>query len=106
MNLKEKVILVKHPGCDKNFMFCVPKDMVVGKGDVVLVDTIRGESIAVCQTNPFEIHSLDACAFGAYYPLKNVIQCAGYTIRNYICEKCKRDIKSTIDSCFEDDLPY
>lgn len=80
------IILAKHDQCAKEFCFEVPAGMNVHKGDVLLVDTIRGEQIATATSDAIDGPGALEIAerFGAYLPLKRVLQVCGCEIRQYI----------------------
>ena len=103
---KIKVIMASHPNCKKLFMFEVPNGMEVHRGNVLLVNTMRGKEIAICSSEPIDIDTYDVHIFGAYLPLKKVIQCAGEQIQDYINSRCKDKIKSDIENYLDDGLPF
>jgi hypothetical protein len=69
------IVLVNQGG--KNFLFAVPENVTLKKGDRVLCNTMRGEQDGICATDSFEVdeHALKQIATltGAYFPLKAVI---------------------------------
>jgi hypothetical protein len=92
------LVFAKHDGCNKEFLFAVPFDMEVRKGDVLLVDTMHGLTVATATSEMFEGMDIDEVAqkFGAYLPLKEVKQVAGKQIQEYLRKKALRDIWSVI----------
>ena len=80
------LVFAKHDGCNKEFLFAVPFDMEVRKGDVLLVDTMHGLTVATATSEMFEGRNIDEVAtkFGAYLPLKEVKQVAGKEIQEYL----------------------
>lgn len=92
------LVFAKHDGCVEEFLFAVPYDIEVHKGDVILVDTMRGLAVATATTEMFEGRDIDEVAqkFGAYLPLKEVKQVAGKQIQEYLRKKALRDIWSVI----------
>jgi hypothetical protein len=83
------LVFAKHDGCIEEFLFAVPYDIEVRKGDVILVDTMRGPAVATATTEMFEGMDIDEVAqkFGAYLPLKEVKQVAGRQIQEYLRRK-------------------
>lgn len=86
-------VFAKHDNCDKEFIFAVPYNLEVHKGDILLVNTMYGEDIATATSEMFEGKDINEVAvrFGAYLPLKEVKQVVGKRLRDYIFTK-------TIDS--------
>jgi hypothetical protein len=92
------LVFAKHDCCNKEFLFAVPFDMEVRKGDVLLVDTMHGLTVATATTEVFEGINIDEVAekFGAYLPLKEVKQVAGRQIQEYLRNKAVSDIRHVI----------
>lgn len=69
------IVLANQGG--KNFLFAVPKNVTLKKGDRVLCNTMRGEQDGICATDSFEVdeRALKQIAdlVGAYFPLKSVV---------------------------------
>lgn len=69
------IVFVNQGG--KNFLFAVPKNVTLKKGDRVLCNTMRGEQEGICATDSFEVdeRALKQIAdlVGAYFPLKAVV---------------------------------
>lgn len=69
------IVLANQGG--KNFLFAVPKNVTLKKGDRVLCNTMRGEQDGICATDSFEVdeRALKQIAdlVGAYFPLKEVV---------------------------------
>lgn len=106
------LVFAKHDSCDKEFLFAVPYYLEVRKGDVLLVRTSKGLTVATATSEMFEGQNIDEIAvkFGAYLPLKEVKQVAGKTLQTYIARKERNKIIQKIqthdngDTCF--DLPF
>lgn len=79
-----KIVMAKHVGCDKKYIFAVPPCMTVCRGDSILVDTIRGRQYAVAVTDEIEINSQDAELLGAYWPIRYVQERASVELANLI----------------------
>lgn len=92
------LVFAKHDGCNKEFLFAVPFDMEVRKGDVLLVDTMHGRTVATATSEMFEGKNIDEVAtkFGAYLPLKEVKQVAGRQIQEYLRRKTIGNICNVI----------
>ena len=69
-------VFAKHDCCNKEFIFSIPGDMIVRKGDILLVNTSKGRTIATATSEKFEGLDVNdiAARFGAYLPLKEVVQ--------------------------------
>jgi len=93
MNRKEELmrnirnlVFIKHERSNRQYLFEVPLDVRLFKGDKVFCDTIRGRSVGICETESFLVDDRVASyiigAVGAYEPLKPVV---GYAteIKNY-----------------------
>ena len=69
------IVFVNQGG--KNFLFAVPENVTLKKGDRVLCNTMRGEQEGICATGSFWLaeHTLKQIAdlVGAYFPLKSVV---------------------------------
>lgn len=103
------LVFAKHDWCDKEYLFAVPYYLEVRKGDILLVDTVRGLTIATATSEMFEGQNIDEIAvrFGAYLPLKEVKQVAGQMLQTYIAKKERNEIMRKIqnqDNNF--DLPF
>lgn len=82
-----KVVFAKHPCCDKEFLFMVPEGMSnPAKGDVMLVKTIEGDTVATASSDVIEAANAEEIAahVGAYLPLKPVLEVCGPVLRQYI----------------------
>lgn len=92
------LVFAKHDCCNKEFLFAVPFDMEVQKGDVLLVDTMHGLTVATATSEMFEGRNIDEVAlkFGAYLPLKEVKQVAGRQIQEYLRRKTIGNICNVI----------
>ena len=106
------LVFAKHDSCDKEFLFAVPYYLEVRKGDVLLVNTVKGLTVATATTEMFEGRNIDEVAqrFGAYLPLKEVKQVCGKTLQTFIENKVKNENiesihdKNTTIVCY--DLPF
>ncbi len=106
MDTRIKVVMAVHPNSSRKFTFEVPDGMEVHKGNILLVETMKGKSIAICSSEEICIDVNDVEKLGAYLPLKKVIQCAGEQIQDYINSRCKYKIKSDIENYLDDGLPF
>ncbi len=70
------VVFVNHGG-EHSYLFEVPTNELITRGDRLIVDTIRGESPAVAQSGSIfmSAEQLDQVVYGvgAYLPLKKVL---------------------------------
>lgn len=99
-NTPHLLVFAKHDGCKKEFIFAVPYYLEVRKGDILLVNTSKGVTIATATSEMFEGQDIDELAvkFGAYLPLKEVKQVAGKMLQTYIARKERSEIINKIQS--------
>lgn len=101
---KEGYLLVfaKHDNCSQEFLFAVPHYLEVRKGDVLLVETMRGDAIATATTEMFEGRDIDEVAkrFGAYLPLKRVKEVAGKVIKEHLRLQLYNELKQKVGKAF------
>ena len=99
-----KVVFAKHPASPKEFLFMVPDDMKSPeRDDVMLVDTMYGETIAVASSDVIEIDRVDELVnrCGAYLPLKKVLAVCSKALRDYIERELRKSIAQSITSIAE-----
>ena len=103
-------VFAKHENSTKEYLFAVPYDFYnIKKGDILLVDTIKGEEIAIATSTIIEGENLDEIAlkFGAYLPLKEVKAVLNQRLREYVERKERESILLKIKEFFENsDLPF
>lgn len=51
------VVIVKHENCGAKYVFLVPEDKTFKAGDLVRVNTKRGETLATCLCDSFTVHA-------------------------------------------------
>jgi hypothetical protein len=82
------IIFAKHDCCDKEFCFEVPDSMAkyIVKGDILLVDTLKGITLATATSSVVAGNGAEDVALksGAYLPLKRVISFADQKMQTYI----------------------
>lgn len=103
------IVFAKHDNCDKEFCFEAPEGMTVNKGDILLVDTMHGNTVATATTGIISGEGAKDIALkaGAYFPLKKVLSCTGMQVRRYIEEKVREEIIENIRrSLNNSDLPF
>ena len=106
------LVFAKHDGCSKEFLFAVPYYLEVRKGDILLVNTVKGLTVATATTEMFEGRNVDEVAlrYGAYLPLKEVKQVCGKVLQTFIENKVRNEIIQNIQDnnttivCYE--LPF
>ena len=107
-----RLIFAKHDDCPKEFLFSVPPNIALHKGDILLVDTAQGPAVAKATSEPFVSNDINGLAtkLGAYLPLKHVIQAAGPAIQRYITKLARNELKNTVDILdtmnSSDEMPY
>ena len=94
------LVFAKHDHCNKEYLFAVPYYLEVRKGDIILVETSQGITIATPTSEMFEGRKIDEVAvkFGAYLPLKEVKQVAGKALQTYIERKERNKIIQKIQN--------
>lgn len=110
MNRTHIAVFAKHENSNKEYLFAVPNDLYnIKKGDILLVDTIKGEEIAIATSTIIEGENLDEIAlkFGAYLPLKKVKSVLNQRLKEYVERKEREHILLKIKEFFENsDLPF
>ena len=110
MNRTHIAVFAKHENSNKEYLFAVPNDLYnISKGDILLVDTIKGEEIAIATSTIIEGENLDEIAlkFGAYLPLKKVKSVLNQRLKEYVERKEREHILLKIKEYFENpDLPF
>ena len=107
-----RLIFAKHDDCPKEFIFSVPPNIAVHKGDILLVDTAQGPAVAKATSEPFICNDVNGLAvkLGAYLPLKHVIQAAGPAIQRYIIKQARNELKNPVEILdimnASEELPY
>lgn len=103
-------VFAKHDGSTKEYLFAVPKDLyTIRKGDILLVDTSKGETVAIATSEIIEGENLDEMAlkFGEYLPLKKVKAVVNYRLKEYVEHQERNRILSKIKDIFLDvNLPF
>lgn len=97
-------IFAKHDDCPKEYIFAVPYELHnIKKGDLLIVDTIKGQQIVTATSEIIEGENLDEIAikYGAYMPLKKVIAVQHPLLKNYIETKERRRLASEIESIID-----
>lgn len=102
-----RIVFAKHEGEDKEYCFEVPEIMNIQKGDILLVDTMRGTEIATATSYTIIGENVEqfATRCGAYLPLKKVITYASEEMQKYIHKKTVSEIIKTIKTV-NDDIPF
>ena len=80
------IIFAKHDCCEKEYLFEVPNGMHPTRGDILWVDTAKGETVAVATCDMISGCGIEQIAekFGAYFPLKRVKTYANHELQTYI----------------------
>lgn len=82
-----RVVTVKHENCGQKYLFEVLGGYYISAGDLVRVKTKRGEPLATCLCDSFDIEENSeqlkgiVSAFGASLPLAKVVD--NYLYYNY-----------------------
>ena len=107
-----KIIFAEHDCCNRDFLFEVPDSMHPIKGDILWVDTQKGETIATATSDVVEVNNVEQLVekFGAYLPLKKVITYANSGIKTYIAniayENVVRYCCDNQANVYNNDLPF
>lgn len=103
-----KYILAKHQKHSKEYVFQVPEDIKVHRGDLLLVDTIRGEQLATATSDIFEGDGATEIAirFGAYLPIRKVICAKNKRTIIRIARELLAEICEMEEEEKEEDLPF
>lgn len=87
-------VLAKHEGCKKEFVFEVPPQLEVKRGDALIVDTMYGEQLATAVTDTFGgINQEEVLKrLGAYSPVKQVKAVCDRRFTEFIENKVRQEI--------------
>lgn len=110
MNSTHIAVFAKHENSSKEYLFAVPNDLYnINKGDVLLVNTKKGEEIAIATSTIIEGENLDEIAlkFGAYLPLKKVKAVLNQRLKEYVERNERERILLQIKELFiNSELPF
>lgn len=110
MNSTHIAVFAKHENSSKEYLFAVPIDLYnINKGDILLVDTKKGEEIAIATSTIIEGENLDEIAlkFGAYLPLKKVKAVLNQRLKEYVERNERERILLQIKELFiNSELPF
>lgn len=110
MNSTHIAVFAKHENLSKEYLFAVPNDLYnINKGDILLVDTKKGEEIAIATSTIIEGENLDEIAlkFGAYLPLKKVKAVLNQRLKEYAERNERERILLQIKELFiNSELPF
>lgn len=110
MNSTHIAVFAKHENSSKEYLFAVPNDLYnINKGDILLVDTKKGEEIAIATSTIIEGENLDEIAlkFGAYLPLKKVKAVLNQRLKEYVERNERERILLQIKELFINfELPF
>lgn len=110
MNSTHIAVFAKHENSSKEYLFAVPNDLYnINKGDILLVDTKKGEEIAIATSAIIEGENLDEIAlkFGAYLPLKKVKAVLNQRLKEYVERNERERILLQIKELFINfELPF
>lgn len=110
MNSTHIAVFAKHENSSKEYLFAVPTDLYnINKGDILLVDTKKGEEIAIATSTIIEGENLDEIAlkFGAYLPLKKVKAVLNQRLKEHVERNERERILSQIKELFiNSELPF
>lgn len=110
MNITHIAVFAKHENSSKEYLFAVPNDLYnINKGDILLVDTKKGEEIAIATSTIIEGENLDEIAlkFGAYLPLKKVKAVLNQRLKEYVERNERERILLQIKELFvNSELPF
>ena len=97
MNIK--FVFAKHDGCDKEYVFEVPDSIKkIEIGDLLLVDTSRGKQVVTATSTAIQSNQAEQIAsrFGAYFPLKKVLQHCSKEFAEYFISKAEERIVGSL----------
>nr|DAE43353.1 MAG TPA: hypothetical protein [Caudoviricetes sp.] len=92
------IIFAKHDNGNKEFVFEVPQGLNPTRGDILWVETMRGNAIAKATSGLIESPSNYEIAekFGAYFPLKKVRAFANKEMQEYCESRILGDVLGNI----------
>jgi len=82
------LVFIKHMGDARHYLFEVPMDRKLKKGDKVFCDTMYGRRFGECVTDSFYVDDTSreciVIGCGAYEPLKSVV---GYAVEKKVYDQ-------------------
>lgn len=98
-----RLIFAKHDGKEKEFIFRIPDGAVANKGDMLWVETMRGNDIAIASSDVFIADEDVAVRYGAYLPIKSAL---GIISKEFYSAVAKRVLNKCMLEYTENDLPF
>lgn len=101
------IIFARHDGCQKDFCWQVPDNLkdYISKGDILLVNTMRGLDIATATTGVVSGDgAMDiASSSGAYFPLKSVVSFVNKDLKRYIANQIKMKVAQSVNAVLNEE---
>lgn len=86
------VVIVKHENCGQLYIFKVPCGQALKAGDLVLLDTKKGNRLGTCVCNSFEVN--DQSVADRIYSAFRIKEPTAYVIGRYSLDKFEVDKKT------------
>ncbi len=84
------VVIVKHENCGVKYVFLVPEDKMLKTGDLVKVNTKRGETLATCLCDSFTINTTDKEKMKSIFNAFGVDKPNAYVFGKFTYDEWKR----------------
>lgn len=87
------VVIVKHENCGAKYMFLVPEDKTLKVGDLVKVNTERGETLATCLCDSFTVDVTDKEKMKSIFNTFGVDEPTAYVVGKFTYDEWERCVK-------------
>lgn len=84
------VVIVKHENCGAKYVFLVPEDKTLKAGDLVRVNTKRGETLATCLCDNFTVDATNKGEMKNIFNAFGVDEPTAYVIGKFTYDEWKR----------------
>ena len=81
------VVIVRHENCGAKYVFLVPEEKSLRAGDLVKVNTRRGETLATCLCDSFTVDVTDKGKMKSIFNAFGVDEPTAYVIGKFTYEK-------------------
>lgn len=87
------VVIVKRENCGAKYVFFVPEDKTLKAGDLVRVNTKRGETLATCLCDSFTVDATDKEKMKSIFNAFGVDEPTAYVVGKFTYDEWERCVK-------------
>lgn len=87
------VVIVKRENCGAKYVFLVPEDKTLKAGDLVRVNTKRGETLATCLCDSFTVDATDKEKMKSIFNAFGVDEPTAYVVGKFTYDEWERCVK-------------